>query len=344
MPFALLAALAVSLGVHALALFGTDVDLSTAAEPPPLFVELKLPSGQSVPEPAPALVPSQKSMKKPALSSRRRPLPPSMPHAPEPLAAAQAAPAMLEMPSENSSADSVEDDQAAVSESPPEPPSVAAPQLVPLGMIRYRVERGDQGLIVGEARHRWEIAEGRYRLDAVTETTGLIAFLKPLRIELESRGWITAQGFEPEIFITRRNGRETGEKVTFDRESKQLGIGDLPLRPLVPGTQDLLSFHYQLAFLAEAATPTPLPIASGRKFEYYRFEVLGDEEIETPAGHFQTLHLRVPGNNTTELWLARACGMLPVKIRHVDRRGDSFLQIATEISCRVLDSPNPINE
>lgn len=345
MPLALLAALAVSLGVHALVLFGTDVDLSTPPEPPPLLAELRAPL--VIPAPDAKMLPPQTPLKKPAPLPRRRSVPPPGRHAAEALAGVQAAPVasevIPEMPgafAENPPATVAKDNFVAA----PALTRVAEPQFAARGMIRYRVERGDQGLVVGEARHRWEIAEGRYRLDAVTETTGLIAFLKPLRIELESRGLLTAQGFLPEIFLSRRNGRESGEKVVFDREAMQLGIGDAPTLPLVPGTQDLLSFHYQLALLAETAAMQPLPIATGRKFEYYHLEILGDEEIETPAGHFQTLHLRVSGNNMTELWLARTHGMLPVKIRHVDRRGDSFTQLAAEIAFYGSDSPNPINE
>ena len=57
----------------------------------------------------------------------------------------------------------------------------------------------------------------------------------------------------------------------------------------------------------------------------------GDEEIVVPAGTLRTLHLRAPGVNTTELWLAYDYLLLPVKIRHVDNKGNSLVQVATEI-------------
>jgi len=41
MPFVLIIAFAASLGMHGLVLFGPDVDLSIASEPPPLLVELQ---------------------------------------------------------------------------------------------------------------------------------------------------------------------------------------------------------------------------------------------------------------------------------------------------------------
>ena len=66
-------------------------------------------------------------------------------------------------------------------------------------------------------------------------------------------------------------------------------------------------------------------------------EVLGDEDIELPAGTMRTLHLRTPGTNSTELWLAYDYLLLPVKIRHEDNKGDSFVQVATDIRLGRVD-------
>ena len=42
-------------------------------------------------------------------------------------------------------------------------------------------------------------------------------------------------------------------------------------------------------------------------------------------------HLRTPGERPTDLWLAYDYRLLPVKIRHVDNRGNAYVQVATEI-------------
>ena len=131
--------------------------------------------------------------------------------------------------------------------------------------------------------------------------------------------------------MIRRGGIETNEKAEFDWAQMQVKIGNGPLQPFTAGAQDLLSFHYQLGFLPHPEAGGSLPIATGKKYETYRLEPLGDEEIEIPAGKVRTLHLRAPGDNTTELWLAYDYLLLPVKIRHLDRDGDSFVQVAIEI-------------
>jgi hypothetical protein len=56
------------------------------------------------------------------------------------------------------------------------------------GRIRYRVDRGDQGFQIGFSIHDWEVVDGSYRITAVTETSGLVGFFRPLRFEVESRG------------------------------------------------------------------------------------------------------------------------------------------------------------
>ncbi|MBN9422028.1 MAG: hypothetical protein BGO63_01550 [Candidatus Accumulibacter sp. 66-26] len=328
MPFALILAFAASIGVHALALFAPDVELSTAPEVPPLTAELR-------PRPPPAPPP------KPAAKPPARPHPPALPHSPPHAAGSTATPAtpVLSVPgaaeSPLESASESATDAAGTAWEPPPPPEIEAvpleQRLPSRGLIRFRVDRGDQGFEVGSSLHTWEIADGRYRIASSTETSGLVALFKSLRIELESRGRLTPGGLQPEHFAIRRNGRETGERADFDWERMQVRIGDGAPQAMVDGAQDLLSFHYQLGFLPYPAAGNTLPIATGKKFEYYRLEAVGEEDIEVPAGTFHTLHLRAPGSSTTELWLAYDALLLPVKIRYTDRHGDSFVQVATEL-------------
>ena len=310
MPFALIIAFAASLGVHALALFGTDVDLSTTPDPPAIVAELV-----PLPKAAPIEDLARPERKPPVAKPKR-------------LHENVSASPVLTAPDSSAVAAPAAAEPAAPAVAGVAPPESRMPAR---GMIRYRVDRGDQGFEVGHSTHDWEIVDGAYRMTAVTETTGLVALFKPLRIELESRGHMTAEGLRPDSFMIRRGGSDTSEKARFDWTQMQVQIGDSAAQPLRHGSQDLLSFHYQLGFLPHPEAKNNLPIATGKKYENYHLESLGDEEIETPAGIFRTLHLRAPGDNTTELWLAYDYLLLPVKIRHLDRDGDSFVQVATAI-------------
>lgn len=326
MPLALLAALAGSLAVHAAALFLPDVDLSTAPEAAPVTVEIQPPSPPSAAVPAEPRV-----VKVPRERARTKPDRPAA--EPSPPAAVAQAPESEDGPA-TIPAEPPQAQPEIRPEAPPEPPPAqpAEPQLPHRGFVRFVVYKGLQGFEVGRAEHRWEFSEGSYSLVAITETVGLAAFFKPIRLELESRGRLTAHGLQPERLTTRRNGSETSEKADFDWESRRVTLArDGRQYELRDGAQDVVSFHYQLAFLGGLAEGVDMGVATGRKFERYRFNSLGEESLDTPAGPFRTLHLKVQTDSTTEVWLALDHRLLPVKIRHTDKKGDSFEQVASEI-------------
>ena len=93
--------------------------------------------------------------------------------------------------------------------------------------------------------------------------------------------------------------------------------------------------YYQLVLLSPLQGQVEMPIATGRKLETYRFEVLGEETLTLPSGERRGLHVRTrSGSDTIELWLrtgeAAAARGLPLKIRFIDRKGEIFDQIADE--------------
>jgi len=358
MPFALLIALAASLGIHGAVLFLTDVDLAPAPEPMPLMAELKpLPPPQPPLLTAPAEVPKEVTKPTPPPKKKRKPPSPPPSPTPEPVPEPGASP-VLSVPAESSAdvapasevqpANEVSGDAqdgtgsasgpaegvaeaAASSEAATIPMAPAAPPLPERGRIVYRVDRGDSNFEIGRARQEWEIGDGQYQLRSVVETTGLVWLFKAYRVEMESRGQVTGEGLRPDSFSIRRNGQEAREKASFDWENMTVSVADHAPQPLAKGAQDLLSFNYQLRFMALPESGGVLMLATGKKYGAYRLEVIGDEEIAVPAGTLRTLHLRAPGVNTTELWLAYDYLLLPVKIRHVDNKGDSLVQVATEI-------------
>lgn len=314
MPLALLAAFAGSLAIHVAALFGADIELpGEDAEPVTLQAELK-------PLPAPAAPPRHsrppaRPASKPAAPAGQRPPAP----APEP----PAAPA------------------AALAPEPPAPPPAATPPLPvaakPLqpasGVIRYAISLGDHGFVIGRAEHRWEFAaDGSYRLSGVTETSGLAALFKPLRMEYRSAGQLGPDGLQPSEFRTLKNGQPTRENVEFDWPAGVAHFDrDGSTQPVTPGTQDILSLNYQLAYLPHPEAGNRIGVVNGRKLNRHSLDSLGEEELDTPAGHFRTLHLRAATDYVTEIWIALDRYRLPVKIRFTDRKGDSYEQVATEL-------------
>lgn len=316
MPIVFIAALIGSLAVHAAALFGPELDLSG---PPETVLRL---NAELRPLPAAAVLsPVAPSM--PAVAKvPRPPKPPQLVSAPsdivaEPVSLSEPDAEML--PVEPSTA------------KPPPPP--AEPLLPANGVVRYALFKSSLGMQIGRTEQRWEFfADGTYRLLAITETTGIAALLKPVRIEQESRGRMVAGGLQPEHFTTLKNGRDANENAEFDWSTAEVRLSrDSSVQAISPGTQDALSFNYQLAHLGRLAEGRSLGVVTGKKYERYAVDSLGEEEIEVPAGHFRTLHLRVQTETVTEVWIALDQRGLPVKIRFTDKKGESFEQVATEI-------------
>ena len=318
MPVALILAFFASIGLHAAALFGPEIDLATEPEEPPVLqAELK---------PLPKTRPPAVVMPVPARKAERRKGPTS--------GRAQMASAspVLSAPDSTETLPVPAPEPAAA----PEPPPI--PYLPESGQIRYRVDRGDNGFEIGRATSDWEVTAEGYVLRLHTETTGIVWLFKRYRIDMESRGKLTADGLQPESFSIRRNGVVSGETASFDWQQMQVRIGDREPQALSAGAQDLLSFNFHLGFMPDPRVARTLPIATGKKYGVYRLEAVGDEEIELPLGIIRTLHLRAPGENTTELWLAYDYLLLPVKIRHEDNKGGSFVQVATDIRLGTLEA------
>ena len=322
MPVALLAALLGSLAIHAAALVGMDVELfggGPEPEPAPLRAEIRpLPEAPPAPpDGAPRAAPA------PVAKAARPPRPASArPSAPAAAVAVLSAPEpepeiAPEMPS-----------TAPVTPAPP-----AKPVLPATGTIQFVILKESLGFQVGRAEHRWEFGEdGRYRLTGITETSGLVSLFKPIRLETESAGRMVAGGLQPETYRTLKNGKDAGESADFDWSTGEVRLArDGSVQPIARGTQDILSLNYQLAYLGGLAEGSVIGVVTGRKYERYAVDSLGEEEIETPAGRFRTLHLRAMTDKTTEVWIALDRQHLPVRIRFTDKKGESFEQVATEI-------------
>jgi hypothetical protein len=322
MPVALFVALLGSLAIHAAALFGTDAELF-GGEPEatvPLRAELRpLPEPPASPPaavpPASSAKPAAKHAKAPKLAMAR-PAPQAVSVAPE---------------TETEPAPEIAPEMSSTATRPPAEP--AKPILPATGTIRFAIYKESLGLQIGRAEHRWEFAEdGSYRLTGITETSGLAALFKPVRLQTESRGRMVAGGMQPDSYRTLKNGKDANENADFDWASGAVTLSrDGSVRPIAPGTQDILSLNYQLAYLGKLAEGSTLGVVTGKKYERYAIDSLGEEEIETPAGRFRTLHLRAMTDSVTEIWIALDRQRLPVKIRFTDKKGESFEQVATEL-------------
>lgn len=323
----LLAALGLSLLLHVTVVSSPAWRLPVLGEPDSsVLLEAHL-----APAPAPAV-------HAPAAAAKR----------PEPQSGAKKPPPPQPAPVKSPSSDPVVPATSAEPATVPAPPAPAqAAVVVPAqvdtswprqGRIRFAVMRGegDQGTQIGQSTHTWQHDGETYALRAVTETTGLVALFRNVRIVQTSEGSLSNEGLVPKVFSVERNGKQA-EQARFDWPGRKVALqprkGDEREAPLSAGAQDILSQIYQIG-LAGAAARIELMIATGKNYGRYAYEAVGDERIATRFGELRTWHVKTPalqGEQAMELWLASDYRNLPVRIRFIDRKGDVFDQNAVEM-------------
>lgn len=317
----LLAALALSLLLHATVVSSPGWRLPVFNEPEQGgSIEAHL-APKPVPAPQPPPVAEARPQAQPAARK------PSLPKAAENPAPVTAVPEVA----------------AAPAPPPAQIPAVVAPVQVESpwprqGRIRFAVMRGEgeQGMQIGQSTHTWQHDGADYTLQAVTETTGLVALFRSVRVVQSSEGTLAADGLVPKAFSVERNGKPA-ERARFDWAGRKVALqprkGEEREAPLAAGAQDILSQIYQIG-LAGAAARIELMIATGKNYGRYAYEAVADEKIATRFGELRTWHMKtpaLPGEQAMELWLASDYRNLPVRIRFIDRKGDVFDQNAVEM-------------
>ena len=212
-------------------------------------------------------------------------------------------------------------------------------ELPHAGTITYALYYGTDKFSVGRSVQTWTIDGSSYRLTSFSETTGLASLFRPYQYAYVSEGRVEASGLRPLTFHVRR-GREGERQATarFDWTKGELTFGPIDtLRkvPLQAGTFDFLSFIYQLAMTQLTPGRMHLVITTGTKVNTYALEVGAEESVELPIGWRRAIpvkQVRIPGEESIQLWLAAEQPQLPIRIRFLDREGRmSVEQVAMKI-------------
>jgi hypothetical protein len=222
----------------------------------------------------------------------------------------------------------------------PEPPPI--PDFPRSGRIKYDLLYGNQRFPVGRTVQSWKIEGTRYQLASRSETIGLVDFFRSQQLTYLSRGELTPDGLRPEIFLMSRDrgkgrGVEEGRaQFHWTRGTVTLGnAATLHEETLPAGSQDLVSFIYQLAIDPPATGRRHVSITNGTRLQAYVVEVLPEEKIETQLGVLRAVpvrQVRKPGAESRDVWLAVEHRYLPVRMRFYGRDGEPAGElIVTEI-------------
>ena len=316
-------ALLLSLTVHLLLWFGPQIHIAfQLPQPKPLEAELvKFTPAAPAPDRKPPLKPTR-IKKLPAVSRTLQSPPP------------EAAPIPASDSPASSEATQASSQQPVAEKKPPFP-------LPDQAEIQYFLYKGINGLNVGKVVHTWQMQNNHYSLTSIAQATGIFSLIKSGKLVQTSQGSLTENGLTPDAFwIQRGQSADSTESAQFDYQNKMLTFGSSQNSQTVAlpeGSQDLLSFIYQIATAPPQSGKFQMYITNGRKLDSYEYQVIGEEMLNLPMGQVRTLHLsRVHGANEdgTDFWLALDKHNLPVKIRFTDRDGGVAEQIASDIQIK----------
>ncbi len=316
----LLAAAALSVAAHAALLSGSWLTMpDPAPELPPLNVRLE----PLTPAPAPRAATPQRKPQQPRIAAVPRTtvqpevVMPAVPEsapvaeaaepAPEPVVVASAAPTVFQAP-----------------ETPP------LPSFPRKGRITYLLTMGPDQTPVGRTVQTWEFEGAQYTLGSQSESTGLIELFRPTRYYYLSKGTVSDRGLRPERFVAsvKRGSRSEESLAVFNWKEGQVHLGRMPQQDTVAlpaGSQDIISFMYQLALLPPAPGRISMPFTRGRQLETTSFDVLPEETIDTPLGRLRAvpvIQTRESGRESLAVWLATEYRNLPIRIRFYNRDGE----------------------
>jgi hypothetical protein len=188
---------------------------------------------------------------------------------------------------------------------------------------------------VGEVTHRWSQDGRTYAAESVAEAVGFVSLLYNGKFVQRSTGEIRADGLHPAQYTLDRGRGDRTEVARFDWAQGTLALAwkDRSLTlPLPAAAQDPLSLFHQLYFLRPVPASGTVAVATSRKLYRSSFELVGGQTLDTPLGPVRTLLFRrqEPNGATTELWADLDRGLLPARVRAIDKRGNVVDQVIRE--------------
>jgi hypothetical protein len=188
----------------------------------------------------------------------------------------------------------------------------------------YSVAKGSMTL--GNLHVTLKYSGDNYQYHKYTKATGIAALLTGIKITENTDGQFSGQNIVPKNYLFNQSRRSKAriDKVKFTANRAIGSYKNTPYNVAIsPGTQDRASLELVLARdLAQNKPRLIYNVVDRGELKQYQFQKLGDEKVQTQAGAFNTLKVKVvrSGNKReTVFWMARELDYLPVKIRHKEK-------------------------
>ncbi len=192
----------------------------------------------------------------------------------------------------------------------------------------------------GSANIGWQQDGASYK--ATQEVGVTIVFARVNLLQVSSEGTINEFGIAPATFNEKRRNRSATATHFNQQEQKVTFSANERVIPLTPGAQDRATVLFQLAGIGRAdvnqyGKDIDILVGEDRDAVVYRFQLVGEEELETKMGKLVTWHLARPPkpgsyNARLDIWLAPSLEWYPVQIRNTEGNGAVTTQTVTRIT------------
>jgi hypothetical protein len=222
------------------------------------------------------------------------------------------------------------------------PPRLYRVELPPSADMDIDVKRIDADGAVwnGAGALSWQQDGSSYKTTIEAGLNLLVTRVNLLVISSEGR--IDDHGIAPVMATERRKGRSL-TATHFNRDELRITFSASELAyPLLPGTQDKATLPFQLAGIGRAdvnqfSGDIDLFVGEDKEANVFRFNLVGEEELDTKMGPLLTWHLSRPPKPGTyssrlDIWLAPARGWYPVQIRNTEANGAVTTQSVSRIT------------
>ena len=191
----------------------------------------------------------------------------------------------------------------------------------------------------GVADMRWQNDGSKYKVGLNVGISMLIARVDLLT--LASEGTIDDAGIAPVTMTEKRRSRSMTATHFHQDERRITFSASSASAPLLAGAQDKATVPFQLAAIGRGdvnqfAGDIDIQVGEDRGATIYRFQLVGEEELETKMGRLVTWRLARPPrpgsyNARLDIWLAPSLDWYPVQIRNTEGSGAVTTQTVTKI-------------
>jgi len=216
---------------------------------------------------------------------------------------------------------------------------VNLPPSAKLDMDVARVD-ADGTKWTGSANMSWQTDGSTYQASAEAGISLLVTRLNLL--VMRSAGTIDDYGIAPNT-STQKRARRAETATHFNRDAGTITFSASERSyPLMVGAQDMTTVPFQLGGIGRAdvnqfGSDIDMQVGEDKEANMFRFQLVGEEELDTKMGKVVTWHLSRPPrpgsySSRLDIWLAPGLNWYPVQLRNTEASGALTTQTVSKIT------------